>query len=62
MPLDYGFMEGRERGAPIGLAPQERPVRQRGLSLVDLIVALREYDERLALREAMVVDEPPEFT
>jgi segregation and condensation protein A len=61
MPLDYGFMADLEKGGPIGLAPQDRPVRQRGLSLVDLIVALREYDERLAQREAAFEDEP-EFT
>ena len=62
MPLDYGFMADLDKGSPIGLAPQDRPVRQRGLSLVDLIVALREYDERLAQREAALDDEPEAFT
>ncbi|RMG11777.1 MAG: hypothetical protein D6731_14990 [Planctomycetota bacterium] len=57
-PLDYGFLAD---GGVAGFAPAERPVRERGLTLVDLIVALREYDERLAHKELLEAD-GPEFT
>lgn len=58
LPLVYpDFMtDGDLRG--ITLAPRERTPRKRGLTLVDLIVALRSYDERIAEREAALEDEP----
>jgi len=59
-PLEYGFMlDGR--GGLGGLTPRERPVRQPGLTLLDLIHALKDYDERLAHQELMDM-EAPEFT
>ena len=63
LPLDYGLFGGGDSrvgggGATGLLAPRDRPVRPRGLSLVDLINALREYDDRLAERERELEDEP----
>jgi segregation and condensation protein A len=58
-PLDYGFLAD---GGPASFGPAERPVRERGLSLVDLIVALREYDDRLAEAELAEEEEDPLFT
>ena len=46
-------------GGARSFGPQERPVRERGLSLVDLIVALRDYDERLAHDEYYVENWSP---
>ncbi len=57
-PLDYGFLSDPLAGPGGLLAPRDRPVRPRGLSLVDLIYALREYDERLAQREQELAEEP----
>lgn len=60
-PLDYGFLRGEEDGgfdAASFLSPREQPLRSRGLTLVDLIFALREYDDRLAQRELEASDEP----
>ncbi len=57
-PLDYGFLSDGGAGS---FGPQERPVRDRGLSLVDLIVALREYDERLAEKELAWEEPEPDF-
>lgn len=54
-PLEYGFLGGGGDGL---LAPSDRPVRPQGLTLADLIQALRDYDERHALREAELDDEP----
>ncbi|MEZ6188309.1 MAG: segregation/condensation protein A [Planctomycetota bacterium] len=58
LPLVYpDFMtEGSREG--ITLAPRERTPRKRGLTLVDLILALRSYDDRIAEREAALEDEP----
>jgi|GEM_PF-1423604 len=58
LPLVYpDFMvEGDAMG--ISLAPRERTPRKRGLTLVDLIMALRSYDERIAEREAALEEEP----
>lgn len=55
-PLEYGFLG--EGGGLGGFSPRERPLRNRGLTLVDLIAALREYDERLAKREAELAEAP----
>lgn len=55
MPLDYGFMGPGGNGL---LAPSDRPVRPQGLTLADLISALRDYDDRHALREAELEAEP----
>lgn len=58
LPLLYpDFMSGAERGA-MPLAPRDRPPRNRGLTLIDLIVALRSYDERLVEREALLSEMP----
>lgn len=53
LPLAYP-----EDGPDGLLAPRDRPVRSRGLTLVDLIFALREYDDRLAQKELELADEP----
>ena len=53
---DFMMNEGPRGG--IQLAPRERTPRKRGVTLVDLISALRTYDERLAQREAELEDEP----
>jgi segregation and condensation protein A len=58
MPLLYpDFM--RDPDGPRGgtLSPRDRRPRARGLTLVDLIVALREYDDRLAEQEALAAEE-----
>ena len=63
-PLDYGFLRGDLASGfdPASfLSPREQPVRSRGLTLVDLIFALREYDDRLATRE-LEIDDEPDFT
>lgn len=61
-PLDYGFLRGGDEGFDPArfLSPREQPLRSRGLTLVDLIFALREYDDRLAHRE-MLEDLEPDF-
>lgn len=61
-PLDYGFLRGGDAGFDPArfLSPREQPLRSRGLTLVDLIFALREYDDRLAHRE-MLEDMEPDF-
>ncbi|MCO5164943.1 MAG: segregation/condensation protein A [Planctomycetes bacterium] len=60
VPLVYpDFLgEGGERGGVAGLMPRERRPRERGLTLVDLIAALRAYDERLAQRELELANQP----
>lgn len=55
-PLVYP--DGFEDDGVGGLAPRERRPRARGLTLRDLIDALRDYDERLATREAELADVP----
>ena len=58
LPLLYpDFMSGEERGA-LSLAPRDRPPRSRGVTLIDLIMALRSYDERLVEREALLAEMP----
>lgn len=58
-PLIYpDFMTGDGPRGGIQLAPRERTPRNRGVTLVDLIAALRTYDERLAQREAELEEEP----
>lgn len=60
-PLDYGFLRGEDDFDPARfLSPREQPLRARGLTLVDLIFALREYDDRLAQRE-LLEDLEPDF-
>lgn len=46
-----------DRGGVAGLMPRERRPRERGLTLVDLIAALRSYDERIAQREAELANQ-----
>ena len=41
------------------LAPRERRPRARGVTLLDLILALRSFDERLAAREEAALEIPP---
>lgn len=59
-PLVYpDFLTGgADRGGVAGLMPRERRPRERGLTLVDLIAALRDYDERIAQREAELANQP----
>lgn len=59
-PLLYpDFLSGgADRGGVAGLMPRERRPRERGLTLVDLIAALRDYDERIAQREAELANQP----
>lgn len=58
LPLLYpDFMSGEERGA-LSLAPRDRPARSRGVTLIDLIMALRSYDERLVEHEAWLAEMP----
>ncbi|MBL4848811.1 MAG: segregation/condensation protein A [Planctomycetes bacterium] len=62
-PLEYGFLRGGDEpgGNPASfLSPRDQPLRARGLTLVDLIFALREYDDRLAQRE-LLEDLEPDF-
>lgn len=58
LPLLYpDFMQGGAgRGAP-GLVPHDRRARERGLTLLDLIQALKSYDDRIAQREAELAAE-----
>lgn len=57
-PLVYpDFLTDPSRGGVAGLAPRERRPRARGLTLVDLIAALRGYDERLAQHEAALAEQ-----
>lgn len=62
-PLDYGFLRGQDGGQGVDpalfLSPREQPLRSRGLTLVDLIHALRDYDDRLAHRE--LLESEPDF-
>ncbi|MBX3471406.1 MAG: segregation/condensation protein A [Planctomycetes bacterium] len=59
-PLVYPdfLADGGGRGGVAGLMPRERRPRERGLTLVDLISALRAYDERLAQRELELANQP----
>ena len=57
LPLLYPDFMGEDR-AGMPLAPRDRPPRNRGLTLIDLIVALRSYDERLVEREALLAEMP----
>lgn len=59
-PLVYPdfLVGGGDRGGVVGLVPRERRPRERGLTLADLIAALRDYDERLARREAELANQP----
>lgn len=50
---DYLTDGGRDG---LGLVPRERQPRARGLTLIDLISALKSYDERLAQREAELAE------
>jgi segregation and condensation protein A len=55
LPLVYpDFLTGSDGVG--GLAPRERVARPRGLTLVDLISALKSYDERLAQHEAALAE------
>jgi segregation and condensation protein A len=58
-PLEYGFLRGTEADPSLFLSPREQPLRPRGLTLVDLIHALRDYDDRLAERELLASE--PDF-
>ncbi|MGE0709097.1 MAG: segregation/condensation protein A [Planctomycetota bacterium] len=60
MPLDYGFLRhGAGVDPALFLSPREQPLRARGLTLVDLIRALRDYDDRLAHRDLLASE--PDF-
>lgn len=55
LPLVYpDFLTGSDGVG--GLSPRERVARPRGLTLVDLISALKSYDERLAQHEAALAE------
>lgn len=55
LPLVYpDFLTGASGVG--GLSPRERVARPRGLTLVDLISALKSYDERLAQHEAALAE------
>jgi segregation and condensation protein A len=58
-PLVYPdfLADGSHDGGVAGLMPRERRPRERGLTLVDLIAALRSYDERIAQREAELANQ-----
>lgn len=58
LPLVYpDFLTGQDgHGGVNGLSPRERVARPRGLTLVDLISALKSYDERLAQHEAALAE------
>lgn len=58
MPLVYpDYLTGAGgHGGVNGLSPRERVARPRGLTLVDLISALKSYDERLAQHEAALAE------
>lgn len=59
-PLVYPdfLADGSHGGSGMaGLMPRDRRPRERGLTLVDLIAALRSYDERIAQREAELANQ-----
>lgn len=54
LPLLYPDGDGRGM-----LAPRERRPRERAITLLDLISALRAFDDRMATREALLAEMPP---
>jgi segregation and condensation protein A len=58
-PLVYPdfLADGSHGNGMAGLMPRDRRPRERGLTLVDLIAALRSYDEKIAQREAELANQ-----